>query len=75
MLAPVPALVPKATSVDQFQSALVPNDPPTTVRVLDVPAQVASLVMVIPVGSADAVLTVTAVLTEAVVLQSPSART
>ena len=75
MLAPVPALVPNAASVDQFQSAFVPREPPVTVSVLLVPAQVASLVIVMPVGAVDAVLTVTAVLTEAVVLQSPSART
>ena len=75
MLAPVPVLVPKAASVDQFQMAFVPSEPPVTVRVLLVPAQVASFVIVIPVGSVDAIDTVTEVLTEAVVLQSPSALT
>ena len=75
ILAPVPALVPKAASADQFQMAFVPSDPPVTAKVLLVPAQVASFVIVIPVGAVDSVDTVTDVLAAAVVLQSPSART
>ena len=56
---PVPANVVKVTSEYQYQSAPSPRLPPTMVRVLDVPKQVLSFVIVTPVGSVEGTLTVT----------------
>ena len=56
---PLPAELLKPASLYHSQVALVPSMPPTTLRVLIVPAQVASSVTLMLVGSTDGVLTVT----------------
>ena len=73
---PLPAELLKPASLYHSQVALVPSVPPTTLRVLMVPAQVASSVTLMLVGSTEGVLTVTSALnTRGGSLQSPSALT
>ena len=57
----------KPASLYHSQVALVPSVPPTTLRVLIVPAQVASSVTLMLVGSTDGVLTVTSALYRGIV--------
>ena len=73
--APLPTRVPAQTPVYHFQLAPVPREPPTTLRVVDPPTQKLLLLVVADVGSVEAVFTVTVMLAQAVVLQSPSALT
>lgn len=72
---PVPMTVPLQLFLNHFQPALLPRLPPLAVNVTLVPAHTESAVAVIPVGAVEKVLTFTALLTQAVVLQVPSART
>ena len=58
-----------------FQEAPVPNDPPTTLMFVLLPMQIVGDAAVAPVGSVEAVLTVTVTLAQVVVAQSPSALT
>lgn len=60
MLEPVPAEVPPQEPVNHCHTAPVPKLPPVTASVFEVPLQVLLLVMLIPVGSVDTLLTVTA---------------
>ena len=75
MFGPLPAGVPKPASVYHSHVAPVPRLPPLTVSVVASPGQMLSALSVIPVGSADSVLTVTVAFTASELLQSPSART
>ena len=69
MLDPEPAEVPPHEPVYHCHIATVPKLPPVTFNVLEVPLQVLLLVIVIPVGADDRLLTVTAKLLAALVPQ------
>lgn len=60
--------------VYQFHAALVPNEPPLTVRVVEPPLQIV-VVPEIPVAAVESVCTVTVFEVQDVVLQVPSALT
>ena len=74
MLSPEPRSVPPQEPLYQRQRALLPRLPPLTLSVVDVPLQTESRVAVMAVGAVDALLTLIDLLTQAVVLQVPSAR-
>ncbi len=74
MLLPVPTRVPPQDAVYHLQRALLPSEPPFTVSVTAVEPQVESAEDVIPVGATEAVFTLITLVTQAVVLQVPSAR-
>ena len=71
---PEPMAVPPHEPLNQFQVAPVPNEPPTTLSVVEVPSQIV-VVPLTPVGSVESWLTVTVNDAHIVVLQVPSART
>ena len=73
ILLPVPADVPPHEPVNHSAVAPVPALPPLTVNVVLPPLQIV-VVPVIPVGAVDNVLTVTVVVTQAVLLHVPSYR-
>ncbi len=75
MLLPVPIRVPPQEAVYHLQRALLPREPPLTLRVTAVLPQVVSLLAVMPEAAVLRVLTFTLRDTQAVVLQNPSART
>ena len=68
ILAPVPADGPPHEPVNHSHTAPVPNEPPETVRVVDVPEHTV-LVPVMLVGAVDNVFTVTAAVAHAVLEQ------
>jgi hypothetical protein len=72
--APVPTKVPPQLPEYHVHAAPVPNDPPVTDNVV-APPQIGLGLADAPVGAVDAVLTVTVVLTHAVVLHVPTALT
>ncbi len=74
MLLPVPAMVPPQDPVYQRQMALLPRDPPFTVRVTLEDPQVLSTEEIMDVGAVLRVLTTINRDTQAVVLHIPSAR-
>ena len=71
MLLPVPADVPPHEPVDHSAIAPVPALPPTSVRVVLLPIQIAVTPEIL-VGATESVLTVINCEAQAVVLQSPS---
>ena len=75
MLFPLPIAVPPQELLYHFQLALLPRLPPFTLSVTLEPLQTESAEAVMDVGAAEKVLTLIVLLTHAVVLQLPSART
>ena len=75
MLSPEPNNVPPQDPLNQRHRALLPRLPPLTFSVVDVPLQTESRVAVMAVGAVEAEFTWMDLLTQAVVLQVPSART
>lgn len=71
---PVPADVPPHDPVNHCVTAPVPFDPPSTVNVVLLPAQMV-VVPVTPVGAVDNVFTVTVTVAQPVVLHEPLYRT
>ena len=71
---PVPAGVPPHEPVNHWVTAPVPFDPPSTVNVVLLPAQMV-VVPVTPVGAVDDVFTVTVTVAQSVVLHEPLYRT
>ena len=71
MLLPVPADVPPQEPVNHSATAPVPVLPPTSVRVVLLPKQIAVTPEIL-VGATESVLTVINCEAQAVVLQSPS---
>ena len=71
---PVPADVPPHDPVNHCVTAPVPFDPPSTVNVVLLPAQMV-VVPVTPVGAVDNVFTVTVTVAQSVVLHGPVYRT
>ena len=67
---PVPADVPPHDPVNHCVTAPVPFDPPSTVNVVLLPAQIV-VVPVAPVGAVDNVFTVTVTVAQVVVLHVP----
>jgi hypothetical protein len=74
MASPIPAGVPPHDPVNHCVTAPVPFDPPTTVNVVLLPAQMV-VVPVTPVGAVDDVFTVTVTDAQSVVLHAPLYRT
>jgi len=74
-LAPVPMLEPPHESVNQFQAAAKPSEPPLTRTVTLFPEQRESSAAVTEVGATDNVCIKMVLLVQAVVLQVPSALT
>ena len=72
---PVPTSVPPQDPLYHFQLALLPKVPPCRVSVTLLPVQIESAEVVIEVGAVERVFTFIALLTQAVVLHVPSART
>lgn len=73
---PEPTNVPPQLPLYHLHVALLPRVPPLRVSVtLTVPAHIESAVVVIDVAALESVFTFMALLTHAVVLQVPSART
>ncbi len=75
ILLPLPTAVPPQELLYHFQSALLPRLPPFTLRVTLEPMQTESAEAVMDVGAVEKVLTLMNLLTHAVLLQLPSART
>ena len=74
MEVPIPTSVPPQLPEYQRQTPPVPSEPPLNVKVVEPPAQIV-LVPVMLVGAVESVLTVTAWDAQVVVLQVPSALT
>ena len=74
ILEPVPADGPPHEPVNHSHTAPVPNEPPLTVNVVELPLHIVE-VPVMDVGAVDNVFTVTNCDTHAVVLHVPDART
>ena len=74
MLFPVPADVPPQEPVNHCHTAPVPNEPPLTVNVVELPLHIVD-VPVMDVGTVDSEFTVTVCDAHAVVLHVPDART
>ena len=72
---PEPKYVPPQLPEYQFQEALVPNDPPEILKVVELPGQIVVGLADIFVGAVELVFTFTVTLAHDVVLQSPSALT
>jgi hypothetical protein len=75
MLLPVPIKVPPQALVYHLQRALLPKEPPFTVRVTTAPPQVLSRLLTTETGATDKVFTLMVRVINAVVLHIPSART
>lgn len=73
--APEPIGAPPQEPEYHCHVAPEPSDPPVTFSVVEFPWQIGFTLAVAPVGAAESELTVTIKLTQAVVLQVPSART
>jgi len=72
---PVPAAVPPHEPVYQRHIAPVPNVPPETVRVDEVPEHTTCREAVAEVGAVEGLFTITVIVAHVVVLHVPSART
>ena len=72
---PLPTGVPPHEPLYHFHDAPVPSKPPATVKVVVAPAQIVAGAAEADAGSVDKLFTVTVVVTQAVVLQVPSALT
>ena len=72
---PVPIKVPPQDPVYQFQDALVPNEPPATVRLTKSPEQTELFDAKDPDGSEESVSNETVVEAQLVVLHVPFAKT
>jgi uncharacterized membrane protein len=75
MLFPLPTAVPPQELLYHFQLALLPRLPPFMLRVTLEPLHVESAEALMEVGAAEKVLTLMDLITHAVLLQLPSART
>ena len=75
MLLPVPIAAPPQELLYHFQLALLPRLPPLTLRLTLPPLQTESREAEMDVGAVEKVLTLMVLLTQAVVLQVPSALT
>jgi hypothetical protein len=67
--------VPPQLLLYHFQTALLPSEPPTLVRVTLLPLQMESAVAEIEEAAIESVFTLMALLTQIELLQVPSART
>ena len=72
---PLPSGAPPQLTEYHTHVAPVPNDPPATFSVVELPSHIGSVLADTLTGAVDRLFTVTVTLTQAVVLQVPSART
>ena len=72
---PLPCGVPPQLTEYHSHVAPVPNDPPATLNVVELPSHTGLALADALTGAVDKLFTVTVTLTQAVVLHVPSART